>query len=96
MAGVAPFDNASGDRTGAKHIRGGRTSVRDTLYMAAVAASQCNPVVRPIYQRLRAKGYKAKYALTAVTRRRLGLLNAMLRDGLSWDHLDVNKVVPTS
>ena len=95
LAGVAPFDDASGDRTGAKHIRGGRTSVRNTLYMAAVSAARCNPVLRPFYQRLRAKGYKAKYALTAVMRRLLGLLNAMLRDGLSWDQLAVNNVTPT-
>ncbi len=95
LAGVAPFDDQSGDRTGQKHIRGGRTSVRNTLYMAAVAASRCNPVLRPFYQRLRAKGYKAKYALTAVMRRLLGLLNAMLRDGLTWAEMDVNKVTPT-
>lgn len=64
--------------------------------MAAPTASQRNPVLRPFYQRLRAKGYTAKYALTAVMRRRLlGLLNAMLRHGLTWAELNVNKTVPT-
>ena len=95
LAGVAPFDKQSGEHAGEKHIRGGRTTVRNTLYMAAVSASRCNPVLRLFYRRLRAKGYKAKYALTAVMRRLLGLLNAMLRDGLTWAEMDVNKPIPT-
>jgi transposase len=91
LAGVAPFDDQSGPRDGLKHIRGGRTSVRNTLYMAAVTAARCNPVIKPFYDRLRAKGYKAKYALTACMRKLLALLNAMLRDGLTWDQMNVAK-----
>jgi transposase len=96
LAGVAPFDNQSGERTGEKHIRGGRATVRNGLYMAALTAARCNPVIKPFYQRLRAKGYKAKYALTACMRKLLGLLNAMLRDGLTWDQLAVNAAKPAT
>ena len=91
LVGVAPFDDQSGPRDGLKHIRGGRTTVRNTLYMATVTAIRCNAVIKPFYDRLRAKGYKAKYALTACMRKLLALLNAMLRDGLTWDQMNVAK-----
>ena len=38
LAGVAPFDRQSGGWDGRRHIAGGRTTVRNALYMAALSA----------------------------------------------------------
>jgi len=59
--------------------------VRCALYMAALVASRHNPVIRAFYQRLRASGKAKKLALTAAMRKLLVILNAMLRDGTTWN-----------
>ena len=52
LAGVAPWDRASGKWVGKGHIWGGRKDVRSILYMAALSARNCNPVIRLFAQRL--------------------------------------------
>jgi transposase len=47
--------------------------------MAALSATRCNPVLKPFYQRLRAKQKPAKVALTAVMRRLLIYMNHQLK-----------------
>jgi len=85
LVGVAPFDDQSGGRSGARHIRGGRTQLRNLLYMAALVASRRNPVLRAFYERLRGRGKPAKVALVAVMHKMLTQLNAMLRHGQAWN-----------
>lgn len=63
---------------------GGRAAVRAALYMAAVSAVRCNPVIRALYVRLRAAGKPPKVALVACMRKLLTIANAMLRDGTPW------------
>ncbi len=89
LAGLAPIAQDSGKRRGQRRIQGGRGVVRCALYMATLVASRHNPVIRAFYQRLRASGKAPKLALTAAMRKLLVILNAMLRDGTSWnpDHL---------
>jgi hypothetical protein len=41
-------------------IGGGRTSVRNVLYMAALVATRCNPVIKDTYQRLVQRGRPEK------------------------------------
>ncbi len=65
-------------------IFGGRAPVRATLYMAAVSAVRYNPPLRAFYRRLRERGKPAKVALTAVMRKLLTILNAMLKHHTSW------------
>ena len=65
-------------------IFGGRAGVRAVLYMATVAASRCNPVIKAFYERLRAAGKPAKVALTACMRKLLTILNAMLKAKTPW------------
>jgi len=60
-------------------IGGGRPEVRLALYMAALSAARCNSVLKPFYQRLRAKEKPAKVALTAVMRRLLVYMNHQLK-----------------
>jgi len=85
LVGVAPFNRDSGQHQGARSIGGGRASVRTPLYPAAVTAARCNPVIRPFYQRLLARGKPKKVALIACLRKLLTILNALLRDGATWD-----------
>ena len=84
LAGVAPLNRDSGTLRGKRMVWGGRRSVRVALYMAALTASQRNPAIRVFYQRLRARGKPPKVALTACMRKLLVIVNAMVRDGVSW------------
>lgn len=84
LVGIAPLNKDSGTIRGKRRIFGGRASVRCVLYMAALSASKCNPVIREFYQRLLAKGKPKKVALTACMRKLLTILNAMIRDKKSW------------
>ena len=67
-------------------IAGGRRSVRSAIFMAALSAIRCNPVMRAFYQRLLARGKPKMVALVAVARKVLTTLNAMLRDKKQWQH----------
>jgi transposase len=91
LVGVAPFVNQSGSFDGLRSIRGGRVAARNVLYMGALAAVRCNPVIRAFAQRLKDKGKKPKVVLTAAMRKLLSLINVMVRDGLRWDELNVVK-----
>ena len=84
LVGVAPLADDSGKRRGKRTIWGGRATVRCTLYMATVAATRFNPVIRDFYQRLQANGKPKMVALVACMRKLLTLLNAMLRHGTAW------------
>ena len=84
LAGVAPFNQDSGSSHGVRAIEGGRGRLRRVLYVATVAAVRCNPVLRPFYQGLRARGKLPKVALVAAMRRLLLILNAMLKSHTTW------------
>lgn len=84
LVGVAPFNCDSGLWRGRRRIWGGRPSVRQVLYMAALVAARRNPVLARFYQRLRAAGKPGKVALVAVMRRLLTIINAMLKHGTPW------------
>jgi len=79
LAGLAPWTRQSGTMKGMRCIGGGRPEVRLALYMAALSAARCNSVLKPFYQRLRAKEKPAKVALTAVMRRLLVYMNHQLK-----------------
>ena len=80
LAGLAPFADDSGPRRGARHIAGGRASVRCALYMAAFNAIRANPILKAFYQRLRAAGKPFKVALIATARKLLTTLNTLLQN----------------
>jgi transposase len=84
LAGVAPFNRDSGAMRGRRMIWAGRAKVRASLYMSALVASRHNPVLKVFYARLVASGKAKKLALTAVMRKLLTILNAILRDGTPW------------
>jgi transposase len=79
LAGLAPFNRDSGAYRGERSIRGGRRDVRRALFMAALCATRTNPILKALYQRLRAAGKAHKVALVAVMRHLLIPLNSLLK-----------------
>jgi transposase len=84
LVGVAPLNCESGTLRGRRLVWGGRARVRATLYMAALAATKHNPVIRAFYQRLCAAGKPKKVALTACMHKLLLIANAILRHRTPW------------
>jgi transposase len=84
LVGVAPLNRDSGTLRGKRTTWGGRAKVRAVLYMAALVAAHHNPVLAGFYRRLLAAGKAKKLALTAVMRKLLTILNAILRDRKPW------------
>jgi len=77
---VAPVNRDSGLMRGKRMIMGGRKPIRDALYVAALPAIRFDPVMKAVFDRLKAKGKPGKVALVAVMRRMIVILNARMRD----------------
>jgi transposase len=86
LVGVAPINRDSGTMRGRRTTWAGRAKVRTTLYMAALVASRYNKTLKSFYQRLLQAGKAKKLALTAVMRKLLTILNAMIRDQMPWQN----------
>lgn len=84
LVGVAPFNDDSGRHRGVRRITGGRSAVRHVLYMAALSARRCNPVIHAFAQRLAAQGKKPKVIIAACMRKLLVILNTMLKNNTPW------------
>lgn len=80
LAGVAPYNQDSGDTTGGRHIAGGRSVVRCALYMAALSAVKHDALLKAFYLKLRAAGKKPKVALVACMRKLVVLMNRLLKN----------------
>lgn len=84
LVGVAPFNRDSGQFKGRRMVWGGRQSVRNVLYMAALSAMKHNPVIREFAARLHAKGKPPKVVITACIRKLVVILNAILKTNQPW------------
>jgi transposase len=84
LAGLAPLNRDSGTMRGRRTTAGGRAPVRQALYMAALVATRCNPVIAAYYRRLLAAGKAKKTALVACMHKLLVILNAIIRDQKPW------------
>ena len=84
LAGLAPFARDSGLCRGRRAIWGGRAQVRSSLFMAALSAARYNPPLAAFHRRLIAAGKSKKSAITAIARKLLTVLNAMVRDKTHW------------
>lgn len=80
LVGVAPYNQDSGAKTGARHIAGGRAPVRCALYMAALSAVRHDAILKAFYLKLRAAGKKPKVALVACMRKLVILMNRLLKN----------------
>jgi transposase len=84
LVGLAPYDFDSGTFRGKRSIWGGRASVRCALYMAALSAKRCNPVIRSFAERLDKAKKPFKVVMTACMRKLLTILNAMVKTNTPW------------
>jgi transposase len=85
LAGLAPYDDDSGEQVGARHIAGGRKRLRRALYTAALPASfRWNPQLIALYQRLKAAGKEHKRCLIACARKLLIFVNTVVARGTPW------------
>ncbi|WFU43443.1 IS110 family transposase [Bradyrhizobium sp. CB82] len=85
LAGLAPYDDDSGDQVGVRHIEGGRKRLRRALYTASLAASfRWNPQLIELYRRLTAAGKEHKRALVACARKMLIFANTVVARGTPW------------
>jgi transposase len=84
LVGVAPLSRDSGSRRGTRSIWGGRSQVRRMLYMPTLVATQRNPVISALYNRLVERGKPKKVAIVACMRKLLIISNAMIRDRTPW------------
>jgi transposase len=85
LAGLAPYDDDSGDHIGVRHIDGGRARLRKSLYTAALAAAfRWNPQIMATYRRLTATGKPHKVALVACARKLLVYTNTVVARGTPW------------
>lgn len=85
LVGLAPFNRDSGASRGRRRIWGGRASVRTALYMSALVAARHNPSSKEFYDRLLKAGKPKKVALTALMRKILVSINAMIREQKCWE-----------
>lgn len=84
LAGLAPYNSDSGHKHGQRRVKGGRMDIRNTLYMATLAAIRFNPVIKAFYEQLCQRGKPKKVAIVACMRKLLTMLNAMVRDNKVW------------
>lgn len=84
LVGVAPFNRDTGTLKGRRCIWGGRSTVRAVLYMAALAARRCNPVIRAFADRLTKRGKPIKVVVTACTHKLVVILNTLMRNKTPW------------
>ena len=84
LAGLAPYVRESGQWKGRATIGGGRKPVRNLIYLAAMAAKRHCSAARLFFDRLIAAGKPKMVALTALMRKLVTALNAILRDQKPW------------
>jgi transposase len=81
--GLCPQERSSGSSVrGRSHVGPlGPASLRKALYLPAIVAMRCNPLLHAFAERLRAKGKRPKVVITAVMRKLLLLAWTLLRTG---------------
>lgn len=87
LVGVCPYNRDSGYYRGKRSIGGGRADVRSVLYMATLAATRYNPVIKAYYEHLKKAGKIPKVALVACMRKLLTILNSMVKTNQKWNPL---------
>lgn len=85
LSGLAPRNNDSGQKSGARMIVGGKEAVRKALYLCALSATRYNKALKEFYTKLIALGKKPKVALIAVARKLIVTINALVANKTFWD-----------
>jgi len=85
LVGVAPFNNDSGNKKGKRQIWGGRSIIREKLFMAMKCAVKHNGYFKHLFNSLIARGKPFKVAIIACIRKLLVILNTLVGKGVMWD-----------
>lgn len=87
LAGLGPRRKESGTsvHTAPRLSKMGSRLLRQTLYMAALAARRHNPIIRALGERLAAKGKGGKRAVAAAMRKLVRLIYGVLKQGQPFD-----------
>ena len=86
LAGLNLFEISSGKHSGEKHIsKRGRPLLRKTLFFITLNLVRKNGVFHHEYQNHRSKGMPGPKALTAISRKLLRTIYAMIRNNKSFD-----------
>jgi len=87
LAGLDPRKKDSGKsmRGAARLSKMGSSPLRAALYMAALTALRCNPLIRAQAQRLRQKGKTGKTIVCAAMRKLVRLIFGVLKHGQNFD-----------
>ena len=92
LVGLAPLIDQTGKSDKQRRVRGGRSQVRNVLYMSALVATSRNPVIKEFYVQLVSRGKPKKLALIAAARKLLTILNDMVRQQQPWHVTNVASV----
>ncbi len=86
-AGLVPYKRESGSSVRKRPCIGhtGHAQLRTALYLAALSASQYNPIIKPFYARLRAQGKSKKVARCAAARKLVHIAWAVATKGQPFD-----------
>jgi len=87
LVGLAPITRQSGKEKAKARIARGRPSIRRVLFNVARIGIRHNPILKAFYQRLVETNRRpGKIALTAVMRKVLVILNAMVKQNAPWNY----------
>lgn len=84
---LAPIARDSGAMRGKRAIGGGRRLLRHVMFQAALVASHHNPVLKTFADRLREAGKPHKVVITAVARKLVTIVNALIKASNKWSPL---------
>lgn len=80
LVGLAPLADDSGQRSGRRKVRGGRTPVRSILVLVASIVARHEPDFREVHRRLTQAGKPPMVVRIALARKLIVRLNAKARD----------------
>jgi transposase len=80
LAGVAPRAKDSGTYRGYRKTGYGRSGIKPTLFLSAMAARNSNTRLKEFYERLIKNGKKKMVALVALMRKIIVIANARLKE----------------
>jgi transposase len=87
LFGLDPIKKTSGTSVDgpARLSRMGSRRGRRALYMPALSALRCNPIIRDLAQRLRKNGRTGKYVVVAAMRKLLRLIYGVIKQGKPFE-----------
>ena len=96
-AGLCPRQHTSGTsvRKKARLAKTGNVYLRTALYMPALAAMRCNPIIQALVHRLQARGKSPMTIVGAVMRKLLHLAYGVLKTGKPFDPNYMNAQIAT-